>query len=103
MPAPSDCTPPGVFDLRRELGRAPTVEEYRATRGYAAEPHPDPEQKRVERAVRQYEETVGRSPSPTEIAEALTDEDVANGEYEGCSTELELAASDYIARAERVL
>lgn len=26
--------PPGVFDLRRKLGRAPTVEEFRATRGH---------------------------------------------------------------------
>jgi hypothetical protein len=25
---------PGVFDLRRELGRAPTVEEFRRTRGH---------------------------------------------------------------------
>ncbi len=27
---------PGVFDLRRQLGRAPTVAEFRATRGYPA-------------------------------------------------------------------
>jgi hypothetical protein len=39
----------------------------------------------------------------TEIAMTLIDEDVAEGLYEGCSDELDLAASEYIAAAQRMI
>jgi hypothetical protein len=42
-------------------------------------------------------------PSPSEVAMELCDEDVANGDYEGCSGELDLAASEYMALASRAL
>ena len=40
---------------------------------------------------------------PCDVAMEGTDRDVAAGEYEGCSSELEQAASEYEARAERLL
>lgn len=40
--------------------------------------------------------------TPMDIAMALIDEDVSRGEYEGCSVELELAASEYAGAAERM-
>lgn len=44
----------------------------------------------------------GFEPSPDEVAAGLVDEDVAAGEYEGCSTDLDLAYTEYLARAEAV-
>ena len=38
-----------------------------------------------------------------DIATSLVEEDVERGDYEGCSTELEIAYSDYFAQAERFL
>jgi hypothetical protein len=63
----------------------------------------DSTEQRVEQAALAYLETAGQLPSAFDLAMALTEEDVVNGEYEGCSPELDLAASDYIAAAERVL
>lgn len=40
-------------------------------------------------------------PDPSDVAMALCEEDVARGDYEGCSSELDLAASEYIALASR--
>lgn len=40
-------------------------------------------------------------PSPSDVAMGLCEEDVANGDYEGCSNELDLAASEYMALASR--
>lgn len=40
---------------------------------------------------------------PSEVAMFLTDRDVAAGEYDGCSSDLEMAYSDYVAQAERIL
>lgn len=40
--------------------------------------------------------------SRDDVAAELIDQDVAAGEYEGCSTELELAYSEYVAAAERL-
>jgi hypothetical protein len=39
---------------------------------------------------------------PDDVAMTLIDEDVSKGEYEGCSTELELAFCEYMAAAERL-
>lgn len=41
--------------------------------------------------------------SPMDIAMFLTEDDVSAGEYDGCSFELDLAASEYAGRAERIL
>lgn len=41
--------------------------------------------------------------SPEEIAAHLVDLDVSRGEYEGCSSDLELAHADYVAQAQRML
>ena len=38
----------------------------------------------------------------SELAMELIAQDVAAGEYEGCSSELELAYSEYVAAAERL-
>jgi len=37
------------------------------------------------------------------VAEALVDEDVSHGLYEGCSSTLEMYFTEYEARAERLL
>lgn len=37
------------------------------------------------------------------VAETLCDGEVARGEYEGCSSDLELAFAEYQGRAERLL
>lgn len=42
-------------------------------------------------------------PRAESIAEQLVDEDVSSGEYEGCSTELEMAFQEYETLAERAL
>jgi hypothetical protein len=42
-------------------------------------------------------------PSPDEVAAALVDADVSQGEYEGCSTDLEIAFTEYEALARRAL
>jgi len=42
-------------------------------------------------------------PDPWAVAEALVDEEVSRGEYEGCSTELEMQFSWYKSEAERIL
>lgn len=41
--------------------------------------------------------------TPEEVACSAVDDDVDAGEYEGCSTELEIAYEDYLAQAKRVL
>lgn len=40
--------------------------------------------------------------APYEVAMALVDQDVAAGEYEGCSTDLEMASEQYERRAATV-
>jgi hypothetical protein len=42
-------------------------------------------------------------PDADEVARSLVDEDVAAGEYEGCSSELELAYIEYEALAREAL
>jgi hypothetical protein len=44
----------------------------------------------------------GVLPDAWEIAMELVDEDVSAGEYEGCSPELDLAASEYLAAAQNL-
>jgi len=61
----------------------------------------DPDE-RVANAALHLAENTGRFPSPSDVAMALVEEDVERGEYEGCSTELEIAASGYLAIAERI-
>lgn len=39
----------------------------------------------------------------TDVAMSMIDFDVSHGEYEGCSTELELAYPEHLARVERVI
>ncbi len=58
---------------------------------------------RIETAALAYLEATGSLPSPSDLAMVLVEEDVAAGLYEGCSNELDLAASEYMAHAERVL
>ena len=41
--------------------------------------------------------------SAEDIAMAMIDQDVSRGEYEGCSTELELAFTEYVSMAKAVL
>jgi len=50
-------------------------------------------------------EMFGRDYEPDEyaVAEKMVDEDVAGGEYEGCSMELEMAYEEYRAEAARQL
>lgn len=66
-------------------------------------------QERVEQAIsrdraafRSHEQP-NYEPSPADIALDLCDEDVSEGRYEGCSSELDLAASEYMALARRAL
>lgn len=41
--------------------------------------------------------------TPEDVAAAAVDADVAAGEYEGCSSDLEIAYDDYRAQAQRTL
>jgi hypothetical protein len=43
------------------------------------------------------------NPTPDMVAEDLVDQDVSNGLYEGCSTELELAYQEFENEAVRQL
>ena len=45
-------------------------------------------------------ELLAQGHSPVDIAAHLVDRDVANGEYEGCSSELEMAHDEYRRQAE---
>jgi hypothetical protein len=40
---------------------------------------------------------------PDEVAAWLTDEDVASGEYDGCSVDLELAFTEYLEVARELV
>lgn len=57
---------------------------------------------RIEEKILDYR-AYGVEPTPHDVAMELIDDDVSRGEYEGCSSELELAASEYIAIAEKIL
>lgn len=48
-------------------------------------------------------ERLAECPNAWAIAESMVDEEVAAGEYEGCSTELEMAFTEYENRVERLL
>ena len=40
--------------------------------------------------------------APHDIASSMVDHDVASKEYEGCSSEMEMAYNDYLRRVERI-
>ena len=58
---------------------------------------------RVEAAAYEHLELTGRLPHATDIAMWLCEADVAEGLYSGCSGELDMAAGEYAAVAQRVL
>ncbi len=58
------------------------------------------QQEQEERILEILAETGG---STWDCAAALCDEEVAAGEYAGCSTDLEIAFTQYEADAERIL
>ena len=63
-------------------------------------PHPD--QRRAEKIVLEaFEQDV--EISADQVADVMVDQDVSKGEYEGCSTELEMAYAEYERIAKEVL
>lgn len=62
----------------------------------------DPRKTRVENAVLACFDK-GWMPDAWSIAETLVDEDVAAGEYEGCSVELEMEFDEFRRLAEEAL
>jgi hypothetical protein len=83
---------------------APAASE--GLRGRTQEVSPVSSRNPIEAQVRSVLDAATRdgwTPDPTEVAMALIDQDVAEGLYEGCSPEMELAYGEYVAAAQRVL